>query len=151
VAAIRAAKDLRRDEATRAAVAEEGGPPAAIPSVDPELAAIQRRHGDDFNRALHGAFASLTAEERTVLRLYFVDGLNIDRIGGALGLSRATVGRRMITARTRLHEETLRLLGESLRVTPQELESLLAVVRSKLEVSLGALLGPAPRPNAPQG
>jgi hypothetical protein len=57
----------------------------------------------------------------------------------------------MITARARLHEETLRLLGESLRVTPAELESLLAVVRSKLDVSLGALLGPAPRPDAPRG
>jgi RNA polymerase sigma-70 factor (ECF subfamily) len=145
VAAIRAAKDLRRDEATRVAVARDAGPPAAIPSVDPELAAIQRRYGDDFNRAFRDAFASLTAEERSVLRFYFVDGLNIERIGGALGLSRATVGRRMISARSRLHAETLRLLGESLQATPSELESLLSVVRSKLEVSLGALLGPALR------
>jgi RNA polymerase sigma-70 factor (ECF subfamily) len=144
VAATRAAKDLRRDEATRAAATgRDAGPPASIPSVDPELAVIQRRYGDAFNRAFRDAFASLTAEERSVLRLHFVDGLNIDRIGGALGLSRATVGRRMIGARARLHAETLRLLGASLRATPAELESLLAVVRSKLDVSLGGLLGPA--------
>jgi RNA polymerase sigma-70 factor (ECF subfamily) len=149
VAAIRTAKDLHREEATRAAVARDAGPPATIPSVDPELAAIQRRYGDDFNRAFRGAFASLTAEERSVLRFYFVDGLNIDRIGGALGLSRATVGRRMVTARSRLRAETLRLLAESLRATPTELESLLSVVRSKLEVSLGALLGPALRDGPP--
>jgi RNA polymerase sigma-70 factor, ECF subfamily len=143
VAATRAAKDFRRDEATRAAVAHDAGPPASIPSVDPELATIQRRYGDSFNRAFREAFASLTAEERSVLRLYFVDGLNIDRIGAALGLSRATVGRRMLTARERLLAETLRLLGESLHATPTEVESLLAVVRSKLEISLGALIGPA--------
>ena len=39
--------------------------------------------------------------------------------------------------------ETLRLLGERMQATPTELESLLAVVRSKLEVSLAALLGPS--------
>jgi RNA polymerase sigma-70 factor (ECF subfamily) len=144
VAATRAAKDLRRDEATRAAVTREAGPPSSMPGLDPELATIQRRYGDAFNRAFRDAFGALTSEERAVLRFYFVDGLNIERIGGALGLSRATVGRRMITARERLLAETLRLLGECLQATPTELESLLAIVRSKLEVSLGALIGPAP-------
>jgi RNA polymerase sigma-70 factor (ECF subfamily) len=148
VAATRAAKDLRRDEATRAAVARDAGPPSSLPSVDPELATIQRRYGEAFNQAFRAAFGSLTAEERSVLRFYFVDGLNLDRIGGALGLSRATVGRRMVTARERLLAETLRPLGESLRATPAELESLLAIVRSRLEVSLGALIGPAPAEGA---
>ena len=145
VAAIRLTKDLRRDEATRAAAAREAGSPEAIPPVDPELASIQRRYGEAFNRALRDAFAALSAEERSILRFYFVDGLNIGRIGGALGLSRATVGRRMITARAHLQQETLRLLGVSLRVTPAELESILGVVRSKLDVSLGALLGTVTR------
>ena len=142
VVATRAASTLRRDETTRAAVAYDAGPPAALHCVDPELAAIQRRYGGAFNQAFKDAFASLTTEERSALRLYFVDGLNIEHIGHALGLSRATVGRRMITARERLLEETLRLLGERLHATPTELESLLGVVRSKLEVSLASLLEP---------
>jgi hypothetical protein len=50
----------------------------------------------------------------------------------------------MISARARLRAETLRLLGESLQASPAELESLLGVVRSKLDVSLGGLLGPGP-------
>jgi hypothetical protein len=37
-------------------------------------------------------------------------------------------------------EVTLSLLRARLKVTPEELESLLGTVRSKLEVSLGALL-----------
>jgi RNA polymerase sigma-70 factor (ECF subfamily) len=69
-----------------------------------------------------------------------VDGLNLERIGVALGLSRATVGRRMIAARERLLAETLRLLGDRIQATPSEVKSLLGVLRSKIEVSLGALL-----------
>ena len=69
-----------------------------------------------------------------------MDGLNIDRIGGALGLSRATVGRRMVTARERLLAETC--VWATAR-SPRSRE-LLAIVRSKLEVSLAALIGPAP-------
>jgi RNA polymerase sigma-70 factor (ECF subfamily) len=144
VAATRAARDLHRGEATRAAVARDAGPPASLSSIDPELATIQRRYGDTFNRAFRDAFETLTVEERSVLRLYFVNGLNIERIGGALGISRATVGRRMVTARERLLSETLRLLGDRLQATPTELASLLAVVRSKLDVSLAALIGPMP-------
>ncbi len=145
VAATRTAQNLRRDEATRAAV-HEAVPPASLPAIDPELSVIQRRYGNTFSSAFRDAFDALTPEERSVMRLFFVDGLNLDRIGDALGLSRATVGRRMIRARERLLEETLRLLGDRLRATPTELESLLAVVRSKLEISLAALLEPLRAP-----
>jgi hypothetical protein len=49
----------------------------------------------------------------------------------------------MIAGRAQVLEETLRLLGERLPATPTELESLLGIVRSKLDVSLGALVGEA--------
>jgi RNA polymerase sigma-70 factor (ECF subfamily) len=141
VAAVRLATRSRRDETTRAMAARNAAAAAGLPSVDPELATIQRRYGEVSRRAFHEAFACLNAEERSVLRLHFVDGLNIERIGAVLGLSRATVGRRMIAARKRLLQETLRLLGERLEATPTEVRSLLGVLRSHLEVSFGALLG----------
>jgi RNA polymerase sigma-70 factor (ECF subfamily) len=143
VAAIRAASNARRDEGQRAALAGDAGGPAAMTVIDPELALIKRRYGQAFQTALRDAFASLGEEERNVLRLYFTDGLNLDAIARVLGISRATVGRRMIAGRARVLEETLRLLGERLPATPTELESLLGIVRSKLDVSLGALVGEA--------
>ena len=46
----------------------------------------------------------------------------------------------MLAARQRLLEGTLRLMGERLHLDPTELESLLGVLRSGLEVSLPGLL-----------
>ena len=140
VAALRAASNLRRDDAARAARDANGAAPSSLTAVDPELALIQRRYGDEFRTALRDAFAALTEEERNVLRLYFNDGLNLDGIARVLGLSRATVGRRMISGRERVLAETLRLLGERIDASPTELLSILGVVRSKLDVSLGALV-----------
>lgn len=139
VAAIRAASNARRDEARRADVADAASP-ALMTVIDPELALIKRRYGAAFQDALRDAFASLDEEERNVLRLHFLDGLNLDAIARALGMSRATAGRRMISGRARVLEETLRLLGERLPASPAELQSLLDIVRSKLDLSLGALV-----------
>jgi RNA polymerase sigma-70 factor (ECF subfamily) len=140
VAGLRLASNQRRDEATRAAKTRGLARPAALRAIDPEMALVERRYGEAFNHALRDAFTILTAEERAVLRLHFVDKLNIERIGGVLGLSRATVGRRVIAGRERLLAESMRLLSDRLAATPTEIESLLGVLRSKLEVSLGALV-----------
>ncbi len=143
VAATRAVGNHRRDEENRAQLLREQGAPdgaQALGQLDPELALIQARYGPAFRGAIADAFAALEGEERAALQLYFQHGMNLDAIARALGLSRATAGRRMLAGRTRVLEETLRLLGERIACTPEELKSLLGVVRSKLEVSLGALL-----------
>jgi RNA polymerase sigma-70 factor (ECF subfamily) len=139
VAGTRRASNTRRTDARAARRATEDAP-IGLSAVDPELMAVRRRYGPAFNAAIREGFAALSAEERNVLRLYFVDGLNIERIGVALGLSRATVGRRMIAARTRVLDTTLRVLGERLGATTTEVESILGVVRSTLELSLGGLI-----------
>ena len=141
VAAMRAASKVRRGEARRARVAMNAAAAAGLPAVDPELSAIRRRYGDASNDAFRDAFGRLTSEERTLLRLRFVDGLNIERIGVVLGLSRATVGRRMIAARERLLEEAMRALGERIQATPTEVRSLLGFLRSQLEISFGHAVG----------
>jgi RNA polymerase sigma-70 factor (ECF subfamily) len=145
VAGVRLASKLRRAEANRATVARDAAA-EGVPADDPEFATIRRRYGAVSSDALREAFGCLSAEERSVLRLHFVDGLNLDRIGVALGLSRATVGRRMIAARERLLGETLRLLGERLEATPTEVQSLLGFLRSQIEVSFGALIGDTTTP-----
>ena len=102
---------------------------------------IVGRYGPEFRAALHGAFEALPAEEHGVLRLHFEQGLSLEAVARLLGLSRATVGRRMLAGRQRILAEVLRTLGEKLSATPAELLSLLGVVRSKLDLSLGSLLG----------
>ncbi len=136
VAAVRVAVSLRRADRT---VAQDDDAVAAH-GVDPELALIQARYGEAFRSAFVAALAALPASERAVLRLHFADGLNLERLAAVLGVSRATAGRRVLAARQLVFDETLRELRVRLRATPTELESLLAVVRSKLDVSLGALV-----------
>ncbi|MCX5743546.1 MAG: hypothetical protein NT062_13725 [Proteobacteria bacterium] len=140
VAAVRAASNLRRDETNSAELAVEAISPLALPILDPALALIKRRYGEVFQGAIRDAFGALEDSERTVLRLHFTDGLNLDGIARVLGVSRATAGRRMLAARERVRDHALALLGERIVATPTELESLLGVVRSTLDVSLGALV-----------
>ncbi len=140
VAATRGASNHRRDSARREAIIAETGGPANLPAIDPALALIRRQYGETFHGAIRDAFAALAPEERTILRLHFTDGLNLDAIARVLGTSRATAGRRMIAARDRVRSETLAFLGARIHATPAELESLLGVVRSTLDVSLGALV-----------
>jgi RNA polymerase sigma-70 factor (ECF subfamily) len=137
IVALRIADNLRRDEL---GAGEEAGPPADLPVLDPELAMIKRRYGAVFRDAFHDAFAALEVDERNLFRLFYLDGLNLDALAAVLRISRATAGRRMLAARERLLEGTLRLLGERLKVDAAEMESLLGVVRSGLEISLRALL-----------
>jgi hypothetical protein len=48
-----------------------------------------------------------------------------------------------VTARTRLRDETLRLLGERLEASPEEVDSVLKALRSRLEITFGALVSAA--------
>jgi RNA polymerase sigma-70 factor (ECF subfamily) len=111
-----------------------------LPVIDPELAVMRRRYGETFRAAFEDAFRRLAPDQRSVLRLHFVDGLSLDRIAPILQVSRATVGRRVLEAKTALLHIILALLGERLQATPSEIESLLAVVRSGLYPSLSGLL-----------
>jgi RNA polymerase sigma-70 factor (ECF subfamily) len=139
VAAVREASKVQRHERVHASLRPDVPPPAATP----EEAAIRARYGEAFNTAFREAFKSLPAEERVVLRLHFAEGLNLDGLATALGFSRATAGRRLLGARTRLRDETMRLLGERLAAPPEEIASVLAVLRSRLEITFGDLVSAA--------
>jgi hypothetical protein len=55
-------------------------------------------------------------------------------------VSRATAGRLVVDAREALLAGTKRRLGEVLKLTPTELESLIGALQSDLQVSLVRLL-----------
>jgi RNA polymerase sigma-70 factor (ECF subfamily) len=136
IAAVREASKVHRHERLHAGLRPDEPPPPATP----EESAIRARYGEAFNAAFRDAFKALPAEDRLILRLHFAEGLNLDGLAVALGFSRATAGRRIVTARTHLREETLRLLGERLEASPEELDSVLKALRSRLEITFGALV-----------
>jgi RNA polymerase sigma-70 factor (ECF subfamily) len=144
VVTLRVASNRRRglDNRPHLALDDERDATEMLRAVDPELAIIKTHYQGEFNEALRTAFAALSARERLIFRLHFVDGLNIDRIGVVFQVHRATVARWIVTAREGLIEKTMALLGERLRMAPGDVESLLKLVRSKLELSLQALMEP---------
>jgi RNA polymerase sigma-70 factor, ECF subfamily len=112
----------------------------ALPATgNPELELFKAQYTAEFSAAIRAACASLPDRERAVLRLHFVEGLGIDQIGSVYGVHRATAARWVGRARTLLHDDTRARLQAELALSPSELESLTALVRSQLEVSLSQL------------
>ena len=90
--------------------------------------------------AIEGALAALDAEPRGLLKMHYVDKLTIEQVGIAFGKSRATSARMLAAARmTLLHAIRERLVG-TVGVREDEADSLLAFVRSQLDVSLASAL-----------
>jgi RNA polymerase sigma-70 factor (ECF subfamily) len=109
------------------------------PAIDPELDYLKLRYRRDFEDAFANALQSLATREKLLLKLH-VDGLGIDRIATMYRLHRSTAARRLANIRRKLRERTQRELQQRLSISPTEFESLLAVVRSQMWVSLRAAL-----------
>jgi RNA polymerase sigma-70 factor (ECF subfamily) len=107
---------------------------------DPEILHLRERHKQDFKAAFEDAFRELGVQDRNVLRLSLVDGLSIDEIGALFHVHRATAARWIQRALDGVQSRTRALLAERLRLSSQELESLLGVLRSSIELSLQRLL-----------
>jgi RNA polymerase sigma-70 factor (ECF subfamily) len=103
VAALRTASNLRRHDRAEAAAA--GTSDDASPA-DPELAFLKARYRPAFEAALADALSGLDTEERMLLRLHFLDGMSIDRLGMMFGVHRATAARRLASAREALLRTT---------------------------------------------
>jgi RNA polymerase sigma-70 factor (ECF subfamily) len=149
VIALRVAADLRRPLGAAVRDEDDRREPARAPG-DPEAAYQAEHYRRAFDEALRGAVASLDAELRRILRRHFADGRTVEEVAVELGVHRATIARRLAAARTMLRSETKRRLQAALRATDSELASLVAMMRSQIDVSLPGLLR-TDAGRAPQG
>jgi RNA polymerase sigma-70 factor (ECF subfamily) len=141
VAAVRTGLTYLRETKRAEKYAGDGWTEAlALPDTgDVEIDLIKQRYREQFTRGLSEACAKLPPRDRTILRMHFVDGLNIDELGVVYGVHRATIARWIAKSRTALLEATRQFLGEHYALPSAELASLDRLVRSQLEVSLGSL------------
>jgi len=110
------------------------------PGSTPELAVVIERSRAAVADAVRAAFSRLASEDRALLRLHLLDNLSIDALATLYQIHRSTAARRIASCRQAIVDETLAALGGSLQLAPAELESLLGLVRSRLELSLNDLL-----------
>jgi RNA polymerase sigma-70 factor (ECF subfamily) len=149
-AALRTAHNaLRKAKQDRLAPAGPRDVAAPAGAPDPELAFLKVHYRDEVQRALKEALAGLEADERNVLRLSFLDGLTVDQIAAVYGVHRATAARWAARGRAALLRHTRELLGRRLRVDAAEVEGIIGLVRSQLDVTLQSLFRAASPPEAP--
>lgn len=110
---------------------------------DPELTFLKQHYREDFRGAFIDALRSLSPRERTVLRLNSLSGVSIDELGNMYHVHRATAARWVQRARTTIVERTREALVARLKLSPEELDELLVLMRSQLDVSLRRYLGDA--------
>jgi RNA polymerase sigma-70 factor (ECF subfamily) len=138
-AAVRTAVDLMR--ARRELPSDPAGLGDAA-AIDPLLASLKQRYRDEFRIAFQEAAAQLTDRERTLLRYRFLDDLSIDEIGRLYGVHRATTARWIAAIRESLFEATRARLMAQLGIGDSDVDSVLRLIDSQLDVSIEALVRP---------
>jgi RNA polymerase sigma-70 factor, ECF subfamily len=113
------------------------------PSEGPELALLREQYRGDVDAAIRSALANLSEPSRALLRYSLVDGWSIDRIGMLYGIHRATAARRIATAREELATAIRTELATRLGIAIDEVDSIVRMVQSRIDVSLERLLGPS--------
>jgi RNA polymerase sigma-70 factor (ECF subfamily) len=131
--------ELRRRERRKEVDLDESVLLGADDAVDPELRYIKDRYRVQFRSAFASALASLEPRERNMLRSRLLHGLSNRQIAQLFDCDRATVTRRLTAVRERLLATTKAALVAELRITPAELDSVLRLIQSRLEITLGGL------------
>lgn len=114
----------------------------ALPArqVGVEMAHLKKLYGAELGEALREAVGELGERERRLLRLHLVDGMGAVQLGEVFGVHRTSAARWLRQAREALIAGTKRCLRRRLEVDRWELESILRVVVSRLDVSVRGLL-----------
>lgn len=109
-------------------------------AIDPETDYFKHLYRQQFEAAIDHASRQLEPAERNVLRAYYVESLNVDQLAVAFGVHRATAARQVSRARDRLLELTRTRLQQELAISEAELDSILRLIRSQLQLSIRRLL-----------
>ena len=117
----RASARSTRRSATPAIRCCRSSRPSTAPSSRPRCARRSRELG---------------AEDRTLLRQQIVDQLSIDEIGAAFGVHRATAARWLHRARGALVTATRGRLAARLKLSVDEIDSVIRLVQSQLDASV---------------
>jgi RNA polymerase sigma-70 factor (ECF subfamily) len=123
------------------------GHDVSIPDVDawaiganPEIDYLKARYGPAFRQAFVEALATLEASERALLKLAYCERMTLAELAALEHVHLSTISRRLTASRSKLAEETERLLAMHLKIATSEVSSLVRMVGSGLDASLASLL-----------
>jgi RNA polymerase sigma-70 factor (ECF subfamily) len=139
-AAARTALNALRPERRAALVDSDELETLPNAAPDPDLQLLRGKHRGAFRAAFQQALAELPLRERTALKLNALDGVSLERIGAMYGKDKSTVSRWLAHAHQVLLEETKARLQAQLGLDSDEVESVVAALKSQLVSSLVHLL-----------
>jgi RNA polymerase sigma-70 factor (ECF subfamily) len=137
VIALRAAIDVKRQARSKDTVGEDAIDSAVAGA---EMDYLRLKYKEEFRQAIEKAIGDLSARERTLLKMSIIDDLTVDEIGQHYGVHRATAARWVGKARTNLADKTREQLRDMLKVKNNELDSVLRMIRSRIDISIRRLL-----------
>lgn len=139
VAAIRTGRNLLRSAKAAPAVADDV---EAIRTAkpDPELAYLKERYAQELREAFEATLAGLGPRERTILRLTFLEAMSSGEIAAMYGVSASTVRLWIKQWRAAILDETRRRLATRLGMDHGEVDSLMGLVQSQLDLTVSRLL-----------
>jgi RNA polymerase sigma-70 factor (ECF subfamily) len=106
---------------------------------DPELLYLKKRYAEEFRIAFKAALVELEPREKNILRYLVVEGLQVEQIARFYGVHRVTASKWLQTVRQRLSKRTRHKLAQRLRVEPAQVDSIIRLVQSRLEISFTCL------------
>lgn len=107
---------------------------------DPELGYIRERYQAQFREAFSEAAQALGSRERNLLRQAVLHGLGVRDLGRMYGVHYATASRWLAAARRTLITQTRERLRGRLDVNEDELQSIMRLIRSDLDITLARVL-----------
>ncbi|HZO16457.1 MAG TPA: hypothetical protein VFB62_24450 [Polyangiaceae bacterium] len=141
VAALRLALNFRRQTGREEPLDDTGLAEAcACTGQTPDAAYAAAHSRETFVSAFRAAFSALSARERNLLRLHYVDGAELQDLAAAYSVHRVTVGRWIDVARDRLREELELYLVSRLQLRASEAARWVVSVRAVGDLSLRQLL-----------
>jgi RNA polymerase sigma-70 factor (ECF subfamily) len=117
-----------------------------LPQADPELSILRAQYRETVDTALRAALASLDARSRALLRYQLIDGWSIDQVGRLYGVHRATAARWLAEAREILGSAIRGELAARLQIETTDVDSIVRLVQSRVDMSLDRLLVPEVSP-----
>lgn len=113
---------------------------ADVIGLDPELELVKTDASRAFRRAFSAALAQLPDRDRNVLRYRVLDGLRGDEVARIYGVHPSRVSRWLSAARDHLLAATRQRLNAELGLAEGQFDSIMRLIRSSLDISLGDAL-----------
>jgi RNA polymerase sigma-70 factor, ECF subfamily len=139
VAAIRVAISLGRSESAERrlrarALAEATG-------ADAERLLKNEEMRREIEPAVSAALGRLPARDRLILGLFLVSGMTLEAIGKSLGITHQAVSKHLAKSRDAILVDIRSTVAERLKISTDELMSIMRLVASQLDASITRVLG----------